>query len=368
MTHRLSAWLVTVTVAVSAIALAQEANAQDTERPNRPGRLAEGRGRGRNGAAQRAEDRVRRLQDAARNRQAVRQGVGVSEPFTHTARLGRDGSVDVANVSGRVVVSGGTGDDVKVDAVKRVWHADETEARTLLKALEIRVSEGAGRFGVRTVLPRAQGYDAEVELTLTVPPSAALTVRTTSGDIAVSNVRGELRAEALAGSVTARGVGDVRQARAVSGNVLVEGATGSEVTASSLSGAISVRHAKARTIDLRSVGGALRVSESESDRVTLQSLSGIVEFAGRIGKNGRYDLLSRSGPVTAVPLGSSDFDVEATTIGGELRSDFPLTLRETSGPNQPGRGRARTMQGTVGAGGGLLTLRSLSGAITIARR
>jgi DUF4097 and DUF4098 domain-containing protein YvlB len=362
------AWVLVATLGAPPVAAAQEAAGQPTDAQESPATTARGRGRGRGEAAQRAEERVKRLQDAARARRAAREGASASDTFTHTARLGRDGIVEAVNVSGRITVAGGSGDDVRVEAVKRVWHRTEDEARAVLKELEVRVTEGAGRVGVRPVFPRGQGFDAEVELTLTVPSGSALTLRTTSGDIDVSNVRGELRAEAAAGSVTARAVGDVRLARAVSGSVSIDGATGSELTASTLSGPITVRQAKTRTIDLRSVGGTVRVSDSESDRVTMQALSGSLEYAGRIGRGGRYDLLSRSGSVTVVPVGSGDFDVEATTLGGTLRSDFPLTLRETSEPNRVGRGRARVVQGTAGSGGGLLTLRSLSGSITIARR
>ena len=316
----------------------------------------------------RAEERARRLEQRTRARQAARQGASVSAVFSRVVRLGREGSLDLTNAAGRVSVTGVSGEDVRIEATKRVWHEREPEARALLESVNIVLSEGAGRIGVRTEYPRQQAYDAEVEYVIAVPEGTRVTLRVGSGDIAVSNLRGELQAESVGGAVTATSVGDVRLARSISGDVSVDGATGAELVASTLRGAITVRRAKVRTIDLRSVGGALRLSESDADRVSMKTLTGLVEYGGRIGRNGRYDLQSRSGGIVVAPTGDDGFDVEAATRDGLLRSDFPLTVREIS-PRGGGRGgRVGTMQGTVGGGGGLLTLRSFSGAIAIVRR
>ena len=124
---------------------------------------------------------------------------------------------------------------------------------------------------------------------------------------------------------------------------------------------------------LRSVGGPLRVVESESDRVSMQALSGTVEFAGRIGRNGRYDLLSRTGQVQVTPAGNDGFEVDVVTLDGGFRSDFPLTLRERRAPGTRGPGgrgglrRGTAVSGTFGDGGGLLTLRSATGGVLIRR-
>ena len=317
---------------------------------------------------QRARERLRRVQDSARQRRSQRQGQEVTEAVSRTVRIGRDGSLDLRNIAGRVTVTGVNGDDVRIEAVKRVWHQNAERARELLTELEVEVAEGASRVDVRTRYPRQQFYDAEVDYTVSVPQNARVTLRAVSGDIVVANVRGELTAEAVSGSVTASSVGDVRLLRSVSGAVSVDGATGNELMASTIGGTITVRRAKTRTMELRSVGGAMRVSDSETDRVAMRALSGDLEFNGRISRNGRYDIESRSGRVIVTPTGSDGFDVEAATRNGEFRSAFPLTLRErTSGPRRGNSQRIRQVYGTFGDGGGLLTLRSYSGGISLER-
>ena len=346
--------------------LAAQAQTVDPPRPGQQGGTRADAGRAEQ--IRRARERLNRVRESARERRSLRQGQEVTESVSRTARIGRDGSLDLRNIAGRVTVTGVSGDDVRIDAVKRVWHQDPEQARALLKELDVEVTEGASRVEVRTRFPRQRSYDAEVDYSVSVPQNTRVTLRAVSGDVVVSNVRGELTAEAVNGSVTASSVGDVRLLRSVSGAVSVDGAGGTELTASSLGGAITVRRAKARMMDLRSIGGAVRVSDSEADRVAVRAMSGDIEFGGRIARNGRYDIQSRTGRVVVAPAGSEGFEVEAATGTGEFRSDFPLTLRErTSGPRR-GNQRARLVYGTYGDGGGLLTLRSYSGGITIERR
>jgi hypothetical protein len=362
----------TRTIAAAALILAALSAVPDTARaqdPPEPGAAASprpGRGRGRGEAVERARERLRRLQETARERRAARVGPGITDTVARTMKLGRDGSVDLANVAGRVSITGRGGDDVRLEAVKRVWHQDPDEAKALLKDLEVRIAEGAGRVDVRTVYPQGQTYDAEVDYTLSVPQGTRVSIRNASGDIVIAGVQGELRAESVSGAISVTSAGDVRLLRSVSGTVDVDGASGSEQTASTIGGAITARRVKARTIDLRSVGGAVRVVDSESDRVSMQALGGAVEYAGRIGRNGRYDLLSRTGQVLVTPAGTDGFEVDVVTLNGGFRSDFPLTLRETRGPG--GRGglrRGTAVSGTFGDGGGLLTLRSATGGVVI---
>jgi hypothetical protein len=365
MRNRVAAAL--VLLAALSAAIPDAARAQDrSDETDTPRGV--GRGRGRGEAVERARERLRRLQETARERRAARVGPGITDTVSRTMKLGRDGSVEIVNLAGRVAITGRGGNDVRLEAVKRVWHKDPDQARALLKELDVRIVEGAGRVDVRTVFPQEQAYDAEVDYTLSVPHDARVSIRGAAGDIVVSGVQGELRAESVNGAISVTSAGDVRLLRSVSGAVSVDGASGTELTASTVGGSITARRVKARTIDVRSVSGTLRVLESESDRVSMQALSGAVEFAGPIGRNGRYDLLSRTGQVQVTPTGNDGFDVDVMTLDGGFRSDFPLTLREGRGLG--GRGglrRGTAVSGTYGDGGGLLSLRSARGGVVIRR-
>ena len=114
-----------------------------------------------------------------------------TERFSRKVRIGRDGRVSIANISGDIVVTGGSGDEVSIEAVKRT-RGDRSE----LAGVEIIVEERAGRVDVRAEHDRSRssrgrrGDSASVDFTVTVPASASLDVHSVSGSLKVTGVRG----------------------------------------------------------------------------------------------------------------------------------------------------------------------------------
>jgi len=334
---------------------------------------------------QRRREALRERQaELRRARQEARRGPVATQPFTAVAKIGRQGALTLLNPAGNVTITAGGGDDVRVDAIKRVWARTDAAARAGLSDLAIEVNERQGAVDVRTTWQRQRPFDAEVDYTIAVPAGASVSVRALSGDVIVTGVRGELRAEAVTGSIKATSVGQVRQLRTLSGSVSLEDADGSDVMVSTLGGAVTIRQLKAQSADLRTVGGDLIISDSEAERVTAQSLNGRVELSGRLSRTGRYSLQSQSGEIRLLPAGE-DFELEAASVNGTVRSDYPITVddrreaggargrgfvrgRGIGGAGRGGRGNARVLRGTSGSGGPLVTLRSFSGDITITRR
>ena len=345
------------------------------------------RGRGRSEEMLRRREALRERQEELRRaRQAARRGPMASEPFTALVRLGRQGTFNLVNRAGGVTITASGGNDVRIDAVKRVWDRSGAAARAALRDVEIEVTERQGGVDVRTDVQRARPIDAEVDFTIAVPAGASVSVRTGAGDITVTGIRGELRAEAVGGGIKATSVGQVRLLRTLSGAVSLENGDSSDITVSTLGGPVTIRQLKARSADLRTVAGDLVIVDSEAERLIAQSLSGRIELTGRLARNGRYSLQSQSGDVRLTPIGTDDFELEAATVSGSLRSDFALTLddRQVTGPSGrgarlgrgggrgTGRGNgrvgARILRGVSGNGGPLVTVRSFSGDITITRR
>jgi len=339
-----------------------------------------GRGRQRTEEVQRRREALRvRQEELRRVRQEIRRGPMAIEPFTAMAKLGRQGTLTLVNGSGNVTITGSGGTDVRIDAVKRVWDRTEADAKAALAGVQVNVTERQGAVDISTDFQRSRLIH-EVDFTIAVPAGASVYVRTASGDVTVTGVRGELRAEAVGGAIKAASLGQVRMLRTLGGSILLENAESSDVTVSTLGGAVTIRQLKARSADLRTVGGDLVVTDSDAERVIAQSLSGRVEFSGRLARTGRYSLQSQSGDVQLTPIDTKDFELEAATVNGTVRSDFAITLDERREPSRPvsrGRGRggrlgpggsARILRGLSGDGGPLVTLRSFGGNITIAQR
>jgi DUF4097 and DUF4098 domain-containing protein YvlB len=320
-----------------------------------------------------AEQFSRIIERQIEARQARRPGRGgrgpeLTEPFTRTVRLGRTGTVDLQNVSGEIVVTGGGGDDVRIDATKRVRHPNDAEARTILSELTIQVEERSGRVEIRTTYPRRRNWSGGVDFMVTVPREAGVTLRSVSGAIRVSNVNGEIRAESISGDITTESGRRVRQAKTVSGNVQITNGQAEELTVGSVSGDVVVNRLRAARIEGQTVSGDLRLTDVDTDRATLRSVSGDLEYAGSLSRSGRYEFQSHSGDVRLTPADARGFSVEATTFSGDVRSDFPLTLQTTPGNGfGPGR-RNRSLRGSFGDAGATLSVQSFSGDIVITRR
>jgi DUF4097 and DUF4098 domain-containing protein YvlB len=319
-------------------------------------------------AARRAAQRAREAERQRRNE--VRRGPEYTDRVSRTLRLGRNGTFDLQNVSGDIVVTGGGGNEVRIDAVKRVRHPNEAEGRALLQAIEIRIEERNGSVEVRTDYPRRANWSGGVDYTVALPRDANVVLRSVSGDMRISTLNGELRAETISGNLMATTVQRIRQAKTISGDLEIGDSNGDDVIGSTVSGNVVARGLKARSVDLQSVSGDLRMTDVESDRTFVRSISGNVDFSGRLAPSGRYEFQSHSGDVRVSPFGAPGFSIEASTFSGDLRSDYPLTLQgnpPNNGFNNRGR-NGRALRATFGNGGAVLTLQSFSGNITIVKR
>jgi hypothetical protein len=306
------------------------------------------------------------------------RGPEQTERFSRKLKLGRDGRVSIANISGDIVVTTGSGDDVSIEAVKRT-RGDRGE----LANVEIVVEERAGRVEVRAEHDRnrmernRRGDGVSVDFAVTVPASASLDLHSVSGGLKVTGVRGTVRAETVSGNVTTVDTPKLEQAKSVSGDVSLTGAaTEGDLSAGSVSGSITAKGLKARGLDLGSVSGDVLLSDVTCERLAVKSVSGDVEYAGTLVRTGRYEINSHSGTVRLTLTNPPGFELNANSFSGSIRSDLPMTIGGNSARrdgDDRGRGRRdgnnnHSMRATFGDGSAILTIRTFSGDIVITKR
>lgn len=146
----------------------------------------------------------------------------------------------VENVSGDVTVSAGSGGSITIDAVKR-GQDDAALGRT-----HVEVSHDGSTLRVRTKYDRT-GFNnngASVDYTIHVPANLDVNVGNVSGDITLTGLKGDVRADDVSGDVDAA-LGTVGGSRtvfmkAVSGTIHVAVARNSSfnVEANTISGDI----------------------------------------------------------------------------------------------------------------------------------
>jgi hypothetical protein len=335
------------------------AGAQDVPPPPRPPRpLIDPGDRGR--GLDRGPDR--RRDDPAR-------GPEFTEPFSRTIRVGRNGSLLLNNLAGSITVNGASGDNLKIDAVKRVRMPNESDARALLQELTIEVIERSNQVEVRTEYPRGRrNWGGSVDYTVSVPTGTSLTLHSVSGDIRVSNVQGELRADTVSGDIVANEARRLRSVSTVSGGLNLTGVEGQEIDANTVSGATVIRNLKASSLTIGTVSGDVTVSGGDVQRVQLQTFSGTIEYGGRLNRGGRYQFQAQSGDIKVIPSNDAGFDLEASSFRGTVKSDFTLTNVEQTN-ERPGRGpREQSLRGRFGDAGALVTMRSFGGNLSIVKR
>jgi hypothetical protein len=275
----------------------------------------------------------------------------VTERFSRTSHLDQDGTFDLTNVYGTIVLTGGTGRDVTIEAVKRVQRPNANAARALLRMIDIQVTEGANRIEVRTMVPRPRNFPGSVDYMVTLPQDARVTVRTVSGNIRATNIRGELL-------------------KSVSGDIEIVGGSADDVmTASTVSGNIAVRGLRARTTQLTTVTGNVRVDDLQADRLAVRAVNGNIEYAGDVARSGRYEFVTHSGDIRLMLSGATGFEVQANSLSGTVRSDFPIARRSEPGAEgRSGGATARGLRGAFGDASAMLVLRAFSGNISVSRR
>lgn len=289
------------------------------------------------------------------------------ERITQTYDVGAQGALDLQNISGDVQVTAGRGNDIRIEAVKRVRHRDAGTAKQLLESLRVEMTRVGNRVEVRAMYPRnSRGFAAGVDFKIVVPAEGTVALKTISGDIGVDGVRGEVRAETVSGDVQLTSTPNVASAKTVSGDVTArEISSSSGLSLTTVSGTVNATGLKARTLEASTVSGNLNLKDVQVERLLAKSVSGNIVFSATIVRGGRYDFNSHSGDVRIGLSNPPGFELDASTFSGSIRSDFPVTLREAGGNRRGGSNRA--IRGTYGDASAILAVRSFSGSVVITK-
>jgi len=351
------------------------------------GTLAAGAATAQAQPAQQTVDRIQQTVERAMQRAAERadrawsrayqgrRGPEQTERFSRRIRIGRDGRFSIINLAGNIVVSGGSGDEVTIDAVKRTRGGSGE-----LAGVRIDVDERPGRVDVRTTHTGRNGNDrVSVDYTIVVPAGVAVESRSVSGDITVRSVQGSVRAETISGNATTAATPKLELLKSVSGSVDLSDVAGDgDLSVSSISGDVRARAVKAKGVDLKTVSGNVRLTDVACDRLSAQSISGDLEYSGTLAKGGRYSINSHSGGIRLAISGPTGFEFSGASFSGLIRAD--ADGRVTTGQNSNsvtanGRTSVRrgpmngeALQATFGDGSAVVTARTFSGNIILTKR
>ena len=253
----------------------------------------------------------------------------VTKAASREVPLDLGGSVDIVLAASDVRIRGIDGDCVIVRTRDGVPLDGKVRIESAPGIVRIRDGDGSARLG-----PLLVRTHRSPDLDIDMPRTAAVSLRTMSGDV-----------EALA-------IGGASRWASASGDLRVTVSAG-PVQLESMSGNAVVEASAAIALSARTVSGDLKVRAPRLDALDASTTSGDVRVEADLAAGARHAISSVSGDVDVIT--GSPVRLEAQTIAGDVRANGP---HATEG----GRGR-RTL--VVGNGSVALTVRTTSGDVRL---
>jgi DUF4097 and DUF4098 domain-containing protein YvlB len=210
---------------------------------------------------------------------------------------------------------------------------------------------------------RGNPHGVTSNLEVHVPEGSRLEIESFGGSIAVSDVKGTVRAENVNGDITVSGPSHEVDVQTVNGSLEVS-APARRVHAESVNGSVTVRGASGE-VEASTVNGGLLVSGGTFSHGHLETVNGKVRFEGDLAKSAVLDAESVSGAIELSLPGTVAADFTLSTFSGTIENDLGPALDRESGHDNPSE---KELSFTTGAGGASVTIHTLSGAIAIRKR
>ncbi len=268
-----------------------------------------------------AEPAARTLDKDKEDEQKVERAIAVDSAV----------AVSLCVASGNIVVHGWDRNEVRVrsaDAVKiELAHAPQAQPGSSIKKLEVAIfnkDEGEKPAG------KCQAFS---DIELNVPRGATVLVQTRDGDISIAAVasayagtqNGDIEVEQVSRSIEVGSLG---------GSICLKDSKG-RVNASSAGGSVAATNLRPEeqsdSFEVLTTSGDIELSQVTHGQINVKTVSGNLTMTGPLAPAGKYWFNSFSGDVTlAMPANSSFKLLAKVSQDGEIITDFPLTLTQSS--------------------------------------
>jgi DUF4097 and DUF4098 domain-containing protein YvlB len=252
--------------------------------------------------------------------------------------VGPRAGVSVNNPYGSVSVKPSTGNLIVISAV---LSSDKVEVDNALVGNRVDVQSH--------LLPGADAQSGRVDYEILAPADASITLHSSTGNLRVEKLHGDVSLEGAAATVDVRDI------------------TNAHVHIKTLNGPVTLTNVQDGHIEIDSLSGNVTLRSVNGPLVQVVSTSGGISYIGDFGDHGDYRFTSHSGDIDAVVPGSTSADVSARSVRGEVHDDIPLQPKQhTSFVLKEGV----ALWGTMGraAISSTVVLRSFSGKIHLRKR
>lgn len=204
-------------------------------------------------------------------------------------------------------------------------------------------------------------HSVQSNLEIHVPAGARVEVDAMSADIDVLDVTGTVTADTVAGSISVTGSAREVTLESVNGSVDVACAC-TRAQVESVNGSVTVKGAKGE-VEASTVNGTLMVTGTSFERARLETVNGRITFEGALQGKATLDVESVGGSVDLRLPADTNADFNISTFSGTIRNAWGVE------PRRQGRWTdEKELSFTAGKGGATVTIQTLSGDVSIAKR
>jgi Putative adhesin len=279
--------------------------------------------------------------------------------------------VTLTTERGNITCHAGDSDELRVNANLTASEGNESAAQERLKTVRVVIEQNRDGYTVHPV-HQEDGESVTADLDVTVPKNVSITASTNHGDISISGIsgnaaattlhgtvdihntgadasaemsKGDVRINDVGGSIRITGRGDEVDVSDVAGNMTIEGEFFGPVVVRNVTKTthyvsqkadLTLEHLTGRLeldsgdIEISDVGGAAKLRTSNKD-LDIENVSGRLEISDvhgdiKVGyaKPPREEILitNESGGVDLTLPAKSNFQISASSRGGEVQSDF----------------------------------------------
>lgn len=231
-----------------------------------------------------------------------------------------DSRIVIRNGRGDITVRSSDEAQVRVDGKKNVNAWSETDAEHLASAVSVEIAKNGDAYEVRPVNTSGGDSRVSLDMDISVPKKASLTIRNDRGDVSVSDMdkpvslnttRGDVEVRDTSGDVAIdTGKGNVKVSD-TKGNVKISG-HGGEINVSSATGGLTIDGEFFGPIRADKIAKGVRFVSQRTD-LTITQLNGHLETG-----SGSLEIADTAGNLT---LRTNSYDISIENAGGKLKVD-----------------------------------------------
>ncbi len=233
--------------------------------------------------------------------------------------VGDSATLDVENANGQVNVRGTPGNTIVVQTHKEAWGSSLADAQAELADLQVNIAQNGNTVTVRHPQQESHGigfidsaHFPTIDLTITVPITTAVIMRTSFGDTSLTGTAGNIDLQTNNGTMRVTDVSGNLKLRSAFGGITVARAAIGELDVRSNNGAIDLTDVNADgTVTLNNSFGAIEFKDGRAASLDVQTNNGQVMLTNLKVLKG-ITARTSFGPLSLVQVQAATFDLRAT--------------------------------------------------------